>query len=87
MWLVTVAVGSLFLSAAAEPGEKAQSKQREVKYQKVTEVIFGDTDVNALPDKPGGIELREPVRPSFTPFTRLRRDFDDEMRKSIDEVK
>ena len=87
MWLTVMAVGAFFLSAAAEPDEKAQQRERQVQFKKVTEHIFGDLSISAVADKPGIDLVTEPPPMKFNPLIRLRADFDDELRGSIDEVK
>jgi hypothetical protein len=58
-----------------------------VKYKERTEIDFEDVDVNGELVKPAGALLIDRKRASFNPLIRLREDFNDEMKQSVDEVK
>lgn len=60
---------------------------RVIKYKERTEIDFEDVDVNGQLVKPAGALLLERKRASFNPLIRLREDFNDEMKRSVDEVK
>ena len=60
---------------------------RTIKYKEKTEIDFEDVDVNGELVKPSGSLLLDRKRASFNPLIRLRQDFNDEMKASVDEVK
>jgi hypothetical protein len=60
---------------------------RTVLHQKVIEVDFDATNVNALSDTPGLAYVRETHHEGFRSFIQLRANFDDTMAESIDQVK
>jgi hypothetical protein len=74
----------LFTQPAAAQEEDAG---RQVKYKERTEIDFEDVDVNGELVKPAGALLIDRKRASFNPLIRLREDFNDEMKQSVDEVK
>ena len=89
MWLAGVTVGSLFLSAAGQPGaEKARSKDRIEIFTEVTQHNFEDgLNLQGKTVRPGIDDFIEYPRPTFNPLINLRKDFTPEMRQSVDEVK
>jgi len=89
MWLVAAAVGSLFLSAGAQPDtERQRSKERQEIFKKVTEHNFEDgLRLQGKVVGPDGQDIIEYPRPTFNPLILLRQDFRTEMRRSVDEVK
>lgn len=60
---------------------------RQVKYKERTEIDFEAVDVTGELVKPEGSLLMDRKRASFNPLIRLRDDFDDEMKASVDEIK
>ena len=67
----------------------AQDKKedRKVIYQQRTVIDFEDVDVTGELIKPAGALLIDRKRAKFNPLIKLREDWDDEMKKSIDKVK
>jgi len=78
--LVALTTGSAF---AQEEGE---SKQKVI-YKERTEIDFEGVEVAGELVKPQGALLLDRKRANFNPLIKLRTDFDDEMEKSVDEVK
>lgn len=60
---------------------------RKVVYKERTEVDFEGVDVAGELVKPQGALLLDRKRASFNPLIKLRRDFNEEMSQSVDEVK
>ena len=60
---------------------------RKVQYKAKTEIDFEGLDVAGELVKPQGALLLDRKRASFNPLIRLRTDFDDEMKESVDEIK
>ena len=67
----------------------AQDKEedRKVIYKERTEIDFDSVDVNGELIKPAGALLISRKRAQFNPLIRLRDDWKEEMKKSIDKVK
>ena len=71
------------LSAHAQDEEEG----RKVIYKQRTEIDFDSVDVNGELIKPAGALLIDRKRAKFNPLIRLRTDWREEMKKSIDKVK
>ena len=71
------------LSAHAQDEEES----RKVIYKQRTEIDFDSVDVNGELIKPAGALLIDRKRAKFNPLIRLRTDWREEMKKSIDKVK
>ena len=66
---------------------KKKPTDREVRYQQVTEVIFGEVGVQGTVVGPDGrLVPGDPPRLQLS-FLRLREDFEPEIKRSVDEVK
>jgi len=67
----------------------ADDKQEEPKvvYKQRTEIDFDGVEVQGELVKPQGSLLLERKHAKFNPMIKLRTDFDDEMDKSVDEIK
>ena len=78
--LVALTAGSAF---AQEEGEGDQ----KVIYKERTEIDFEGVEVAGELVKPQGALLLDRKRANFNPLIKLRTDFDEEMEKSVDEVK
>lgn len=77
-----------FASTAAFAQDETDAESgRSIKYKEKTEIDFEDVDVNGELVKPSGQLLLDRKRASFNPLIRLRQDFNDEMKASVDEVK
>jgi hypothetical protein len=78
----------LSLPALAQDESEEPAPSRKVRYREVTEIIIGDdVDVNAPVLRPELSLLPERLRGRFDPMIELRRDFDDAMQSSVDEVR
>jgi hypothetical protein len=60
---------------------------KKVVYKKRTEIDFEGVSVNGELVKPQGALLLDRKRADFNPLIKLRQDFNDEMDKSVDQVK
>lgn len=78
--LVALTTGSAF---AQEEGDGEQ----KVVYKERTEIDFEGVEVAGELVKPQGALLLDRKRANFNPLIKLRTDFDEEMEKSVDEVK
>jgi len=67
----------------------ADDKEEEPKvvYKQRTEIDFEGVEIDGELVKPQGSLLLERKHAKFNPMIRLRTDFDDEMDKSVDEIK
>jgi hypothetical protein len=86
MFVSTMVLGAFFFSTTAEAGDKVKQADREVQYRKVTEHIFGDLKLSAVAGKAGIDLIHEPPPMKFNPLIRLRSDFNNEVRWSVNEV-
>lgn len=60
---------------------------REIRYQKETEIDFDGLEIEGALTKPQGSLIIERGGVSFNPLIELRTDWDDEMNKSVNLVK
>lgn len=60
---------------------------RSIKYKERTEIDFEGVDVSGELVKPAGALLLDRRKAQFNPLIRLRSDFNEEMKASVDEVK
>lgn len=60
---------------------------RQIKYAERTEIDFEGVDVTGELVKPAGQLLLDRRKANFNPLIRLREHFNDEMKRSVDEVK
>jgi len=77
---------ALGLSSSAFAQDDADAG-RQIKYKERTEIDFEGVDVTGELVKPAGALLIDRRKAQFNPLIRLRQDFNDEMKASIDEVK
>lgn len=80
-------VGALTLAAAPAFAQEADESGRSVKYKERTEIDFEGVDVQGELVKPQGQLLLDRRKASFNPLIRLRTEFNNEMKQSVDEVK
>lgn len=78
---------ALGLFTAAPALAQDEGGEREIKYKERTVIDFEGVDVSGELIKPSGALLMDVKREQFNPLIRLRENFNDEMRASIDEVK
>ena len=64
-----------------------EEESRKVIYKQRTEIDFDSVDVNGELIRPAGALLIDRKRAKFNPLIRLRTDWREEMKKSIDKVK
>jgi hypothetical protein len=80
-----ISIASLFLLTTAPAA--AQSQDNEVIYRQITEIDMTGVNVSATLEGPNGALINQPTRPEFNPMIKLRKDFDAEMERSVDEVR
>ena len=69
------------------PPEADAASGRSIKYKERTEIDFEGVDVSGELVKPAGALLLDRRKAQFNPLIRLRSDFNEEMKSSVDEVK
>ena len=72
-----------FSAYADEP----QEEEPKVVYKQKTEIDFEGVEVEGQLVKPQGSLILNRRAAHFNPLIKLRTDFDDEMDKSVDEIK
>jgi hypothetical protein len=65
----------------------ADDAGRAVKYKERTEIDFEGVDVTGELVKPQGQLLLDRRKANFNPLIKLREDWNDEMKASVDEIK
>jgi len=75
------------MAITAAPAFADDDTERKVIYKERTEIDFEGVDVAGQLIKPQGALLLDRRRANFNPLIKLRTDFDEEMEKSVDEVK
>lgn len=82
-------IRSLIMTAAlfSVPAFAQDEEEPKVVYKAKTEIDFEGVEVDGELVKPQGALLLDRKRANFNPLIKLRTDFDDEMDKSVDEVK
>tara|TARA_Y100001978_G_C23580179_1_gene378577 strand:- start:381 stop:635 length:255 start_codon:yes stop_codon:yes gene_type:complete len=82
-------IRSLIMTAAlfSAPAFAQDEEEPKVVYKAKTEIDFEGVEVDGELVKPQGALLLDRKRANFNPLIKLRTDFDDEMDKSVDEVK
>ena len=73
--------------AHAELAQERDAQGREVRYNSRTEIDFDGVDVQGELVKPAGQLLLDRRKANFNPLIRLREHFNDEMKRSVDQVK
>lgn len=84
--LLVFAVG-LSASGAAFAQEVDAESGRQIKYKERTEIDFEGVDVTGELVKPQGQLLLDRRKAEFNPLIKLRPNFDEEMKASVDEIK
>ena len=67
--------------------EETDEEGRQIKYKERTEIDFEGVDVTGELVKPQGQLLLDRRKANFNPLIKLRQDFNDEMKQSVNEVK
>ena len=75
----------LLLSGTAYADEKEE--EPKVVYKQRTEIDFEGVEIDGELVKPQGSLVLDRRHAKFNPMIRLRTDFDDEMDKSVQEIK
>ena len=83
---VVAAIGMLLAGPAFAQDTDGDSG-REIKYKERTEIDFEGVDVTGELVKPQGQLLLDRRKADFNPLIKLRTNFNDEMKQSVDEVK
>lgn len=65
----------------------SQENNRQIKYQKETQIDFEALDIEGELIKPQGLIIQERVRAQFNPLIPLRTDWNKEMSDSIRAIK
>lgn len=76
----------LFLLAGPAYANDTEEEPR-VMYKQKTEIDFDGVEVQGELVKPQGAMMIDRKRAKFNPMIKLRTDFDDEIDKSVDEIK
>jgi hypothetical protein len=83
-----IAALGLFLAGPAFAQEEVDADSgRNIKYKDRTEIDFEGVDVTGELVKPQGQLLLDRRKADFNPLIKLRTNFNDEMKQSVDEVK
>ena len=77
----------LTASLVSVPAFAQDEEEPKVVYKSRTEIDFEGVEVDGELVKPQGALLLDRKRANFNPLIKLRTDFDDEMDKSVDEIK
>ena len=79
---------TLLLVTPAYAGDNdSDEDDRKVVYKQRTEIDFEGIEIQGQLIKPQGALLLDRRSATFNPLIKLRIDFDDEMEKSVDEIK
>lgn len=79
-------IAASMLFAAPALAQEAE-EGRQIRYKERTEIDFDAVDVTGELVKPQGGFISERRKAEFNPLIRLRENFNDEMKRSVDEVK
>jgi len=71
----------------AMPAMAQDASSKQIKYKQRTEIDFEGVDVQGELVKPQGQLLLDRRKANFNPLIRLRIDFNQEMKTSVDQVK
>lgn len=72
---------------AQSEGEVDADTGRSIKYKERTEIDFEGVDVTGELVKPNGTLLLDRRKANFNPLIRLRENWNEEMKQSVDEIK
>jgi len=76
-----------FAQEEPAPEAGADDAGRQIKYKERTEIDFEGVDVTGELVKPQGQLLLDRRKANFNPLIKLRENWNDEMRQSVDEIK
>ena len=80
-------LGAMLLSLSTTTHADETEDGRQIVYKQKTEIDFEGIELQGTLVKPQGALLLDRKRASFNPLIKLRTDFDQEMNKSVDEIK
>lgn len=76
-----------FAQEAPPAAEEDSDSGRQIKYKERTEIDFEGVDVTGELVKPQGQLLLDRRKANFNPLIKLRENWNEEMRQSVDEIK
>jgi hypothetical protein len=82
---MTALLLTILLSTSVYAGDNEEPPV--VVYKQRTEIDFEGVEIQGQLIKPQGALLLERKRAHFNPLIKLRADFDDEMERSVDQIK
>ena len=77
----------LLLISSMAYADNPKEEEPKVVYKQRTEIDFEGVEIDGELVKPQGSLLLERKHAKFNPMIKLRTDFDDEMDKSVNEIK
>jgi hypothetical protein len=77
----------LFLILGVSFADDSNKEEPKVVYKAKTEIDFEGVEIEGELVKPQGSLVLDRRHAKFNPMIKLRTDFDDEMDKSVDEIK
>lgn len=77
----------LFLILGVSFADDSNKEEPKVVYKAKTEIDFEGVEIEGELVKPQGTLVLDRRHAKFNPMIKLRTDFDDEMDKSVDEIK
>jgi hypothetical protein len=80
-------VTALFTAAPAFAQDDGGDSGRQIKYKDREEIDFEGVDVTGELVKPQGSLLLDRRKANFNPLIKLRENWDEEMKQSVDEIK
>ena len=84
---VFVIAGLLTAGSAFAQEETDADSGRSIKYKERTEIDFEGVDVTGELVKPQGQLLLDRRKANFNPLIKLRENWNEEMKQSVDEIK
>tara|TARA_E500000331_G_C16988521_1_gene596734 strand:- start:437 stop:691 length:255 start_codon:yes stop_codon:yes gene_type:complete len=81
-----ILVAILLAFSSVSHADETEDGQRII-YKQKTEIDFEGIELQGELVKPQGALLLDRKRANFNPLIKLRKDFDDEMDESVDEIK
>ena len=74
------------LTSISYAQEAEAEPEREIRYKERTEIDFEGVDIIGELVKPSGKLLLDRKKAKFNPLIRMRSNFDEEMKDSVDEI-
>ena len=84
--LILLALIALVFVASPVLAQSGEGDRRII-YRATTEIDFDDVSVEGELKKPTGAYLLDKRRGNFNPLIKIRENFDDEILRSVDEVR